>query len=607
MYPQKALFLLFTSHKSVICKMEEDFTEFRYLSALISPKPIEAEPPSSYRYEALSSLGSIRLVQILPGEPTADIQVNIEQTIIEDASRYEAISYTWGNKSDPQQIFCGPGRQRLSVMENCVSILRRLRQPDEPRLVWVDAICIDQSSVPERNAQVAIMGRIYEKASRVIIDIGDASRKSDFALDALMHCAEDKLYPMELGLDIRDAVGELYRRPWFGRVWVLQEAFRAKEAAVICGKRFVPWKYFRPFQIWVDSRQAHETEPWHVELPSIIPYALAVGNHQSRTYDARKDLLNVLCKGRECDATDPRDKFFALLPMFQQEEDLKADYSKSQEQVYIELAGWLLSNFGLSFLSCVHEHWEIKSTLRNFPSWVPDWSLPIREKWLLGVGGVYYPLSAAGNTSSIAEVLLPPSESMPTLKVRGILVDTIRTTSGDLNFRTAIMPSPSVAEFLDESHRYRISHPEGPVALPKARHWRPKTAERRLHPPDWMAYDYGLPLERPMDFTDNEMADLITYFCSGTGRSLASTERGYFGLVPDRAQPADVVCCLLGSGVPFVLREVKTSRRGERKYFTLVGEAYIYGLMDGEALAKVDLAEAAERVALSPLEDIYIR
>jgi hypothetical protein len=120
-----------------------------------------------------------------------------------------------------------------------------------------------------------------------------------------------------------------------------------------------------------------------------------------------------------------------------------------------------------------------------------------------------------------------------------------------------------------------------------------------------MAYDYGLPLEHPLDVTDNEMADLITYFCAGS--QLATTERGYLGLVPEEAKVGDVVCCLLGSGVPFILREVNTGRGGEQRCFRLVGESYIWGLMEGEALLNVDLTTAGEKAATAPLEDIHIQ
>ena len=245
------------------------------------------------------------------------------------------------------------------VTRDCESTLRRLRSSDVSRLVWIDAICIDQGNVDERNAQLAMMGRIYQTACRVVIDIGEASDSSDQALEAINHSSGKALYQMELALNIKTPVQKLYDRALFGRVWVLQEVFQLKEAVVLCGTDLVPWQFFRPFRIWVDSRSAGETEHWHVELLGTVPPILTVGNYHSRTYTARKDFLSLLCKGRMCDATDSRDKVFSLLPMLIDalDENLQADYAKEIAQVFTQTATWLVSAVGLSFLPLYT--WEI--------------------------------------------------------------------------------------------------------------------------------------------------------------------------------------------------------------------------------------------------------
>lgn len=66
-------------------------------------------------------------------------------------------------------------------------------------------------------------------------------------------------------------------------------------------------------------------------------------------------------------------------------------------------------------------------------------------------------------------------------------------------------------------------------------------------------------------------------------RRLFLSDKGYVGLAPDDAQTGDVVCILFGALVPFVLRE----KVGRRQY-QLIGEAYVYGIMDGEFLATGD-------------------
>lgn len=87
-----------------------------------------------------------------------------------------------------------------------------------------------------------------------------------------------------------------------------------------------------------------EQENWHMHIPFVVPHALTVGSHKTRTYTARKDLLPLLCKSRTCSATDPRDKVFALLPMLGalEAEEPHADYAVPTVQVYIKIATWLL-------------------------------------------------------------------------------------------------------------------------------------------------------------------------------------------------------------------------------------------------------------------------
>jgi hypothetical protein len=555
---------------------------------------------SYYEPSPLTFPDSIRLVELHAGVPSANVTCTVIQTRLGDAPPYEAISYTWGATDDQLPLACGPAGAQIIIMvtRNCESMLRRLRSSDATRLVWVDAICIDQGNIDERNAQVAMMGQIFQSARRVVIDIGETSDSSDEALHAIMHCSEQTLYAMDLGLRIKDAVSKLYERAWFGRVWVLQEAFRSKEAVVLCGTGLVPWSIFRPFRIWVDSRPAWETEHWHVALPSIVPPALTVGNHHSRTYTAREDLLSLLVKGSTCDATDPRDKVFAMLPILADApaEKLHADYAKGTAQVFIETATWLLSAVGLSFLPCAGAGPRID----ELPSWVPDWSARFREPWMIGLGGVYYPLSAGGHTAAVALALFPG----PLLKARGIAVDTIRTTSASLkvNIRS---DSAELTKFVADCRSYRTTDPRGPARLPAARAWEPRTNETRLHPPNWAAWKYGLPFETPLDISDNELANLVTYFCAS--RQLVLTERGYFGVAPSDAVPGDTVVCLLGAGVPYILRQVaQDGPTSTTLRYKLVGESYLYGLMAGEALEGVDLSGVKQQDAPAPFEDFFV-
>ena len=92
-----------------------------------------------------------------------------------DASRYEALSYTWGSTVRDQDIVCDC--RRLRVTGNCMAAVLALgTMPStfgtRPRKVWIDAVCINQDDLLERNVQVARMGDVFRKAQNTVIYLG---------------------------------------------------------------------------------------------------------------------------------------------------------------------------------------------------------------------------------------------------------------------------------------------------------------------------------------------------------------------------------------------------------------------------------------------------
>jgi hypothetical protein len=93
--------------------------------------------------------------------------------------QYEALSYVWGTPSKEHGIIIHD--KWLDITANCDAALRHLRQELTPRVMWVDAICIDQeaSAVAERSAQVAMMGDIYHVASSTILWLGPGGAEAE--------------------------------------------------------------------------------------------------------------------------------------------------------------------------------------------------------------------------------------------------------------------------------------------------------------------------------------------------------------------------------------------------------------------------------------------
>ena len=137
--------------------------------------------PDGNLYQPLPTGESIRLLRLQPGPRDELISCNLQPANFNDnLPAYEALSYVWGSSSDTRSIICN-GRE-IAVTRNLRNALRRLRRRDSTRLIWVDAICINQRNDEERGHQVRHMGSIYQCATRVLIWLGkDESEKAEQA------------------------------------------------------------------------------------------------------------------------------------------------------------------------------------------------------------------------------------------------------------------------------------------------------------------------------------------------------------------------------------------------------------------------------------------
>jgi hypothetical protein len=123
-------------------------------------------------YEPLDSgKPEIRLLKLLPGSNAKWVECTLFKASLDDKQlKYETLSYTWGSCLTTNAIVID--KMLFPVTANLEAALRRLRRPDEPRILWVDAICINQQDSAERSQQVGLMKRIYSQASNVVIWLG---------------------------------------------------------------------------------------------------------------------------------------------------------------------------------------------------------------------------------------------------------------------------------------------------------------------------------------------------------------------------------------------------------------------------------------------------
>lgn len=115
----------------------------------------------------------IRLIHLLPGQFADPICCTIEALSLDSSPPFEALSYFWGDPTPCESITINGGG--FNIAKNLHVALPYLRHEKQPRLLWIDAICINQADVSEENQQVQKMDKIYQRADRVVVWLGDAN------------------------------------------------------------------------------------------------------------------------------------------------------------------------------------------------------------------------------------------------------------------------------------------------------------------------------------------------------------------------------------------------------------------------------------------------
>lgn len=133
-------------------------------------------------------LGSPRATRLVELEPSnnfkAPIRCRLRKISLDHCPPYEALSYSWDAHIPTKSIRCF--NLTWNVTENCEAALHHLRLPSRPRLLWIDSICIDQTSTAERNQQVSMMEEIYARATEVIVWLGTGTKTSTSAIRNLL-------------------------------------------------------------------------------------------------------------------------------------------------------------------------------------------------------------------------------------------------------------------------------------------------------------------------------------------------------------------------------------------------------------------------------------
>lgn len=634
-----------------------------------------SSPPEVYRYTKLPKNvlnPVIRLVVLLP--PSKDkwspIRCILCQESLQSNPTYEALSYVWGDQNEVREIEVN--NKVFSVTINLEEALRVLRYQTEHRILWVDAICINQGDLEEKTSQIQLMGEIYSRATKTIIWLGPETNSSSSALSALAiwnaflaagssksdkvdsSSCEDCLRGIEEifpalaekfmwkgnGVDFANPAAEPYlqgvirllNRPWWRRVWVLQEVALSPSPTIYCGKRTLEWRDFNDRvqsfaaqcisarvrlltrKNWkggshvksaIESRISLLREAENATMPLIIMDIL----RQSSQNKNRFSLPILLSMTQRFKSTDARDKVYALLSLVRTDTGLGnigiPDYTISPETLYTRAAKYLICRrqdlFILENISSGNVLSK-KDQASFLPSWVPDFRVQNSVQSLDGTALVYWLVEEVDETkltafkmqhnpkkrifnAALEEKSPEPfrfSTDLTLLMVNGVFVDIVTRVMDPCDenvdsclksWKTEIMSSkPEGAQYI----RGRTVD-EAYWRSVLANHW----ARDGCNPASIIGdHIPSLDCDEPVscmppqsNVEEKNIRQKLQRLSVHDPpvcyrRRLFETSTGLIGLGPQGAENGDHVTILVGARVPIVLR-----KEGDR--YKVVGERYV--------------------------------
>ncbi|KAE9376524.1 HET-domain-containing protein [Stipitochalara longipes BDJ] len=592
----------------------------------------ERTPPNplanAYSYRPLDSDPAtvlIRVLELLPARRYSGIDCGIECKLthvsLSSDPTYEALSYTWGSPTNPREIAIDG--VEFPVTENLFQALTHLRSRRCSRKIWIDAICINQGDISERNEQVKLMGIIYAKAQKVVVWLGE---EADFSSEGVSLAQElcDKRQNRDELVKILQQSGVAHRfqalwyllyRDYWNRIWVVQETFFAQEAVVQCGHASIAWENLIHAQkVFADADFTNYEEIETLRDVDSI-FTLAWGGPVSlapRDPDDENNTISlesVLYWHKSKDASDPRDKVYGILNLVEKSEAalIEVDYRKTVKEVYTAAVKAIIQT--THSLDIISFYSTRDVNLHNLPSWVPDLSSSSGAPWSLQAGSIFKP--AAGGPLSAKFSCFDANDNV--LNVQGFCIDTISNLAEPCyQPQLGTHDVESGLKAFSAWRKLHVSVKGTSVAQAEAFCmtilWNSFVQEEfedtdttlqdvvksRLRALIRRSASYGIckadqrmleSIEEHPDVTkhNDELVDSFTEIFDE--RRFVVGKRGVMALVPGEADKGDMICIILGHRLPLVLRKVKN--KAKTQAFVLIGEASVDGYMTGQGVAEL--------------------
>ncbi|KAK0669445.1 heterokaryon incompatibility protein-domain-containing protein [Cercophora samala] len=620
----------------------------------------------TFTYEPLASPNlEIRILDLFPGSRNT-ISCHLRVARLSDSPQYEALSYCWGSPT-PQRSIKVNGKA-LSIgpsLYHALKDLRRRRDSDSdsdsddgtPRALWADAICINQKDYGEKSAQVALMATIYRGAARTVVWLGSANSLTSRAMLVLRAVRECSMFPrlsdhwsswrdcqrrvravggsyLRIGEEIKKerkdplrrnwaweraydrlALWYFFRRPWFYRMWIIQEVALSRDLVVQSGDEVMEFDCL----VYVWYRHASF---------GVIPYRAQSPMQERWTRDSTReehedDLLAVFSRHESAEVTDLRDKVYGILGMVRHKpEVINVDYSKDLESIFIDFTKRALQTRSRNLDVLSKSQGDGPSSIPGLPSWCLSWKFDENNEThsqtlVDSLGGFQrpgVPIRVLDNWSPDIEF---PSDEPKVLGIVGQHLDTITVAGPVMRLGSWDGPRTSFACYLDwrricgvdidRVYRHTGEEPcrvlyfmlqnmspggdEGKweqVVVP--RHivfdrfimkmigmlpfWRRASVELGLLLLTvWFVFTAARGI-LGNDSGSNKKYWILRSSVYAWGRAVFRTSRGYVGMGVPHTKVGDQIFFVRGASVPLILRPSGRDR------WKLVGEAYVHGVMD---------------------------
>jgi hypothetical protein len=600
-------------------------------ASILPADEMATETTSRYLYRPLNKdRKEIRLLTLEPGQGDQIIRCTLSHTFLDECpiAHYETISYTCGDPALRSKIMLHGNA--TDVLASSEVVLRRMRLPAAQRVLWVDSICIDQENTAERGHQVGMMYEIYANTSMNLIWLGPDdgyTEQAAMSVRAIMDEMAEECNGLEnLGSILRNEKGteqfsntrlslanldktcesleHLYGSPWFGRLWVVQEVSLAPISACYRGAYEIPILDVLRAVSFLSYKWYHISEYVTSGSENFVHAAtifdLTDREHgYYRRFFKRTTFLSLLDDLRSFGTIDPRDHVFGTLGLWRQQSTsaeqsnlLNPDYSLEICDVFQNAARYAVREAKSLrlLLSCL----KSEQDFGKWPSWVPRWD----HQFVLDTDSGYLRASFRSD-NDVGMTLIESVDEPSLLCVSGLVIDVIAKVLPAFNTRTRAhkwQKRLAKIEALPCNNTW-IKNPLGSIEAKFASTLSAGGAVLGNVIDDteslgcYRAYKQHLTtyqqwpsrrikIDHPATDEERQADNFDSFSAVAMNRAVFNSEDGHIGLGPRNAKTGDLLVILYGSQYPAVLRP----HHEDENYFFFVGPAYVYGIMDGEAV-----------------------